>query len=165
MGKDTVPRATTLLSHPKEQRNDSQNHLCQELFTESGFDLSRSCSIFLFFLLTEHLASLAEVYNFLPSSQGVGCLSRQGEGRCQSLMCLRCGLKAGAPSLPSLPWGFQVTVALSGPSGTCLGLTGGLWEYHSPPPFSLRPITQGGIGQRTYLENVFIVAFKNLLCN
>lgn len=74
----------------------------------------------------------------------------------------------GCRALPllSLPWGFQVTVLLSGPSRTCLGLIDkrplgiplGL-------PFSLSPVTQGGSRLITYLENVFTVAFENLLCN
>lgn len=79
-------------------------------------------------------------------------------------MGLECGL--GVPSLPSLPPGSQVTVLLRGRVGTCLGLIDRRPLGIPPrPPVSGRPITQGGNGLRTYLENVFIVAFKNLPSN
>lgn len=72
------------------------------------------------------------------------------------------------PSSALHPLWLLASVFLSGSSGTCLGLR--LIDRRplgipSNSSFCLLPITEGGSGLRTYLENVFVVAFKNLLCN
>lgn len=137
-----------------KNKGKSLSITCARSFLQSQALISLEAAWYFIFHLTEHLTSLAEVYNFLPSSWVVPYPSR-ARVRKQVWELHMHGLwPQGCRALPLLflPWGFQVTMLLSGPNGTCLGLIDKMpLGIPSSPPFSLPPTYPG----REQIENIF----------
>lgn len=116
----------------KSTKKKSQYHLRQELFTESGSDLPRSCLIFLFWQNTS-LLWLKCIISYLAL---VWCLSlhrKDKESRCESFLCVGvASALQGTIPLLSLPWVSRwLSFGVVPMEPAWSWLTRGLWEY--PP--------------------------------